>query len=197
MSASVRRRRWIVSALGRSPLVRGFDRLEAVARLIALTAAVIAIPVAVLAGGAAYSADLEQRAHDARTRNSVEASVTRVDVNPQTRAPLVSRRVSVRWSSAFEERVGSFSTNEQVGVGDTVTVWLDEAGEMTDPPDTVADVQGAAIGTGIAVWLGTALTCLAAVSAVHLALNRRRYASWDHQWWLLSTNGGGWANRDH
>jgi hypothetical protein len=119
----------------------------------ALAILVLAIPMAVVLGRDTYAAELERSADQARSRHAVEASVILVHAAAAAaRQPQVTKRVGVRWSSAFEERVEFYWTVDPVTVGDTVTIWLDSTGQVTDPPATPVQVRGAAIGTGLAVW---------------------------------------------
>ncbi|WP_142253792.1 hypothetical protein [Mycobacterium sp. NS-7484] len=197
MSASTSMRRpWILRALGGGALVRRHDRIEAVVTLLSVIALIVAVPAAVLVSRAAYADNVARNLEYAKSVHSVEATVTEVAVNAPARLPHAPRRVGVRWTSAFQEQTGFVSTAEPVQVGARITVWLDNTGAVTRAPRSDAELQGSALSAGLALWTGTALVGLATIAVLRVALNRRRDAAWDEQWYQFCTSDGR-ANRDH
>lgn len=191
-----RHRSWPLCALGGNSLIRRQDRLEAFGTLLVLALLVLAVPAAVLVGRTAAAAETERDLAHARSLNPIEATVVEVRSTATSRAPHLVRNVGVQWTQAFQKRTEYVSTTDKVRVGDRLTVWLDEAGEMAGPPKHSQHVSTAGLSAGLAVWTGTLLLTVAALALLRARLDRRRSAEWDHQWRLLST-GNGRANRDH
>ncbi|OMC31189.1 hypothetical protein A5740_15220 [Mycobacterium sp. GA-1841] len=183
-------------AFGSGALVRRHDRIDAAVILLGVVALIIAVPAAVLVGRAAYADNAARNVEYAKSVHPVEASVTQLGTTAPSRVPHAPRRVGVRWTSAFQEQTAFVSTAEPVQIGDRITVWLDKTGAVSKPPKSDAEVQGSAISVGLALWAATALVCLATISMLRVALNRRRDAAWDEQWYQFCTTGGR-ANRDH
>nr|WP_247649761.1 hypothetical protein [Mycobacterium ulcerans] len=87
---------WIARIVGRNPLLRRADRVEALVVLIALAASLVAIPVAAVLGAVVFNARADQYAEQAQVRHPVTAEVTGTTRNPNTEAVVVQ----VRWPGA-------------------------------------------------------------------------------------------------
>ena len=191
-----RRRDWVLCGLGRNTLVRRHDRLEALITVCLLALLVAAVPTAMLAGRAMSAAQAEQNQEYVRSLNTVEATVVQVRKGAPSRVPHLTRNLDVKFVWAYNERTETISgldTDDQPG--DRITVWLDSAGQITDPPRTPAEIGSAGRGVGLAVWTTMTLAILGAMAVLRADMDRRRYDAWDRQWRVFSS-GNGRANRD-
>jgi hypothetical protein len=80
-----RRSCWVARALGRNPLLRPTDRVEACVILVAILLALVAAPVCAAAGVAVYGSRARLYAEQAQTRHTVAATV--IEENTHTRPP--------------------------------------------------------------------------------------------------------------
>ncbi|OBF29706.1 hypothetical protein [Mycobacterium sp. ACS4331] len=191
-----RRRFWVLCALGRNSLIRRHDRLEALVTVCLLALFVAAIPTAMLVGRAMSAAEAEQNQDYMDSLNRVEATVVAVRNGAPSRVPHLTRNLDVKFSWGFDERTETVSgVGADHRPGDRITVWLDSAGQIADPPRTPAEIGSAGLGVGLALWTSMTLASLGAMAALRAEMDRRRYAAWDRQWRVFSS-GNGRANRD-
>lgn len=185
---------WVLRALGRNPLVRRHDRMEALVALLGVIVVTLAIPVVIHLGRDYFARSLERIDHQTRTLHMVDATV--VDAKPGTpdRNPAATRIVQAQWKAGFEDRVETVQAPSKATVGDRVPVWLDHRGAVTRPPQTRADAQGYATAYGLGLWWTTAAVCFTVAALTRVSLDRRRFDAWDYEWKLVSARGGGWAN---
>ncbi|WP_410665873.1 hypothetical protein [Amycolatopsis sp. lyj-84] len=172
---------------GRNPLARIWDRIEAVILVGGVAVALLGVPLAAAAGSEAYAAMMERSALETAARHSTtaflleDAPQARVGVDGTPSAETAS--VVARWAlpdGTFREE--PVTADLGASAGDGVTVWLDEAEAVVDPPVTPMDATSTGVGVGVGVWL-IAVTLLAAgyLIARHL-LDRARRAAWDREW---------------
>lgn len=128
-----RRHSWSLCALGKNPLVRRSDRLEAVAILVAIATIVMAVPLAFHVGSAQNATNSRQISETLRSLQPIEATVVKAANRPPSRFPNAIRIVHAQWRSGFQQRTESVRTYGGVHVGDQVTVWLDAAGNVLNP----------------------------------------------------------------
>ena len=81
---TVRLPRWpiLLRLLGRDPLVRTTDRIEALVLVLAVVVSLLAIPIAAAVGTAVYDSRRQAYAEQAHTRHTVAATVTDVPAYP-------------------------------------------------------------------------------------------------------------------
>jgi hypothetical protein len=181
-------------ALGFNPLIRTSDRLEALAILAVLATAIFAVPISTLAGNLMYDVGARTAVEQAQSRHSVEATV----VVSSAALPMDfdnPNYVRAQWREGTQERTEQVITPGTPSVGDSVTVWLDDAGKVVAAPQTTEDAQLSAIIVAVSVW--TAIVSAAALIAffIRRALDLSRARSWDRELRLLAHNDDGWANR--
>ncbi len=191
----IRRRPWLLRALGSNPLVRSQDRTESTIAALLVVVLALMIPVAMFVGGVVDNDARERNAQYLQSLTPVEATVTSVRSNAPSRMPQLLQVATVEWTWAFEQRTTSVTRKEPTKVGDHLTVWVDANGQVAEPPKTEDELRGPGLGAGLATWITAAVACLGIWYALRLRLDRRRYADWDEQWLLFST-GGNRANRD-
>jgi hypothetical protein len=184
----------MLGALGRNPLVRLSDRVEAFAVLMVLLAAVLAIPVASQVGDDAYEAQMQIIDEQLRTRQSVEA----VAVSGSTAAlGRITRAGPVRaeWREGAQTRSEMVNSPTPVNPGATVTVWLDGAGNVVAPPATPQVARSVAAGRAWTLWLSTVTAATLIAYASRRMLDRSRTRSWERELLVLAHNDDGWADR--
>ncbi|MFJ8914002.1 hypothetical protein [Amycolatopsis sp. NPDC102389] len=178
---------WRRIHLGRNPLARGADRVEAAILVVGVLIALLGVPLAAAAGSEAYATMMARSAVETASRHSTtaflleDAPSARVGVDGTPSAE--TARVPARWAlpdGGFRE--APVISDLGASAGEAVTVWLDESGAVTGPPVLPLDATSTGIGVGVGVWLG-AVTLLAAgyLTARHL-LDRARSAAWDREW---------------
>jgi|SRR4051794_26633429 hypothetical protein len=182
----------------RNPLRRRSDRIEAwVTFAVVMTILLIAPLAGWWAGRESYRQDLRTSQWERQHRFSVtavllrDATATAVDVGDATVAP-AAVRTPARWT---DRRGLSHSGVVFAGIGakagDTVPVWVDEAGSVAGAP------AGRNPGVDVTV---TAMVTAFGVTAVLAALrrlvvwrlDRRRLQSWQAEWAVV---GPRWSHR--
>ncbi|CAN5296975.1 membrane protein [soil metagenome] len=186
--------RWPLRALGRNPLIRRSDRLEALSLLAVVVVALVAIPFAGQVADMAYDASMRTVDEQTRTRHSVEAKVT----EGSTGMPADfenSPYVRAEWREGTQQRSEMVVSPVTVGAGAPITLWLDEDGDVVAAPLTASDARVNAMGVSGTVWItAVAFGALAALLS-RRALDRSRAHAWERELRLLRHNDDGWANR--
>lgn len=184
--------RWrFTQALGRNPLVRASDRVEAIVMAIAVVVALTVIPVAGAMAtaihderGRAYVAQLEDR-------RQVVATVAEDSVRvPRTETTIVQ----ARWQYAGVQHAERFQWDRPVRAGQTIEIWVHPNGERAPELDPWwrAGVD-AAVG-GITFWLAATGSVALMVGVLRPWLTRMRNAAWEREIASLADDGGT-ANR--
>ncbi|UUV34943.1 hypothetical protein NQK81_16300 [Amycolatopsis roodepoortensis] len=178
---------WRRIHLGRNPLARGSDRVEAAIVVFGVLIALLGVPLAAAAGSEAYAAMMERSALETASRHSTTAFLLEdapparigVDGTPSTETASVAARWALPDGRFQEARVAS---DLGASAGDAVTVWLDESGAVVEPPVMPLDATSAGIGVGVGVWLAAVTLLAAGYVLARCLLNRARWAAWDREW---------------
>jgi hypothetical protein len=141
---------------------------------------------------AAHAAGSWAYATSAREAQAQQATIRQVPaILMQTPSPtaafpgsgLASHSAGARWRAPDgRERAGELVVPSGAGPGDTVPVWVDQAGRLADPP--LSRVQLAARAQ-LAAELAAGALGIALAAANWLTrwlLDRRRMAAWDADW---------------
>ncbi len=187
--------RWLCLALGRNPLVRATDRLEALAVLVVFAVALIAIPFASQAGDDAYDARLQVIDQQMRTTNHIAATAVGGTAMAAGRYNRPGP-VRVQWKDGTETRTALVSNPTPVAAGDTVTVWTNSAGEVVSAPETPQQARAIASGRAWTVWGSTVAFVALGAAAARFGLDRLRAQSWERELLLLAHNDDGWADQN-
>lgn len=181
----------MIHAIGRNPLVRRTDRVETLVMVVAVTASLIAIPVA----GAMATAIHEERGRayvaEAQHRYPVTATVT------ATSATLRGTDVSVvqaNWRFAGVQHTERFRWDRPVKAGQTIDVSVHPDGRRTQPLDPWWRAGVDASVAAISFWLAVTAVAAMFVLVGRPCLRRMRYAAWDREIASLADDGGT-ANR--
>jgi hypothetical protein len=187
------RRWWLVRLVGRNPLLRTADRIEALVIVCAAIVSLLAIPVAGAAGTATYDARHRLYVHEAQTRHLVTATVTGTGVSDTggVDAPATATiSVEAAWQDGNAYRTGRIERTDRVKIGDRVQMWVDCTSNQTRPPTPMSRAGREAILLGFAIWYGAVLAAASSVMFVRNRLDRAREAGWDREIESLANDGG-------
>lgn len=178
--------------LGAGPLKRTTDRLHALSRVVVLAAMLAAVPVGVAVAGRVAGVLHATAAVQTATRTERVATLL-------ADAPVASGTdggevlAHGQWLGPSGRAVtGRVLASSGAVAGSTVTVWVDRAGRITEPPMRADDIAVQSFAAGTVAALG--LPCL--VLLLHLLavqlLDRARLRRWTAEW---STVEPLWAGR--
>jgi Na+-transporting NADH:ubiquinone oxidoreductase subunit NqrB len=174
------RGRW----LDRNPLRRGSDRAETAVLGVLLAAFLAGAPLAAhVAGHWAAAAS----AREAQVQRTVLHHVPATLLQPASDLTVFGGQAvwsaDARWTAPDgHARTGQLVTLSQAAAGRTVMIWVNQAGQPSDPPLQ----HGQAVGrTQLAEGFAVASSAVALIVVGGLArrsLDRRRMAAWDADW---------------
>jgi hypothetical protein len=170
----------------RNPLRRGSDRAETAMLGVLLAMFLAGVPFAVhLAGNWTYAGSVRQQQVDRATLHQVPATLLQAIPDPPGYAnmPGTAPVVKARWKAPDGQvRTGELYVPGGAKVGSTITVWVNQAGQLTDPPLQSYQVASRAdLNETLAVaTLAAALILVAWLG--RWALDKRRLAAWDADW---------------
>ena len=172
--------RWrLIQAVGRNPLVRTSDRLEAAVLTLVFTFSLAAILVAVAVGDAVHTQSRSAYAEQAQNRQRTVATVTDSRYTGyRAGVPVV---VSAHWRVGDREHTKTFGWGAPAEVGDTIDIWVNRDGSKVGapPPPWRADVD--AVVVGLVTWLMCVVAAAALFAAVRRGFDRIRHAAWDRE----------------
>ena len=186
-------------ALGVNPLIRIADRLEALAVLAVFVSALIAIPAAAQAGNLVYESAARTANEQAHDRHAVQALVVEgsrhMPADPEGPAAGGPTSVKAQWRDGTQMRTEEITSPSMAKAGESLTIWLDDAGKVVAAPMTVDDAElSVAVAVGM-VWIAI-VACAALVAfLIRRGLDRSRDRLWERELHLLAHNDDGWANR--
>jgi hypothetical protein len=185
---------WQLRALGRNPIIRVSDRLEAVAFLTVLMVSLLAIPFAARVEDQTYRSHLYIAAEQAHSRHSIEAVVLQGSLGMPTDFD-TPPSVLVQWHEGARLRTEEVTSPGTVETGAPLTIWIDETGRVVAPPLTPNDIKISAISVGWTVWILIVVFTGLGALGVRLWLDRFRAHAWESALRVLAHNDDGWANR--
>jgi len=171
---------WWVHALGRNPLVRRSDRVEAIAFVIAVIVAVVAIPVAGAIGTSVHDAHSRTHAEQMHMRHQVVATAV-ASGHLVTRVQDLTFTAEAAWADSGRVHRGVIPWSDWANVGDQQSIWVNDRGENVGPPSSPSRANGEAIGVALSVWVGLTEAAAAFVYLVRRWLNHARFAQWDRE----------------
>jgi hypothetical protein len=187
--------RW--HGLGRSSLRRTTDRIEATATVVLVILAVLIVPVAIIIARGTYQRELAEAAAMASHRTPVtavlltdaglqHATPTEPDLTPATTA-------LARWQLPHgQQRSAPLWVSADRHAGDQVSIWIDQHGNRTDPPQPPGLRRATALIIGVELVLGGWVLLGALWWTFCAVLNRINSTWWDVQW---ARTGPGWSRR--
>jgi hypothetical protein len=90
---------------------------------------------------------------------------------------------TARWTAADgTPRTGIIKTKGGASAGDQVTLWIDQAGAVTDPPTSTAAAAALTVFAAGGIWLAWGAVLFLSWCGLPSRLDHRRTADWDQQW---------------
>jgi hypothetical protein len=189
---TIRLPRWpiLLRLLGRDPLVRATDRIEALVVVLAVAVTLLAAPVIAAVGTAVYDSSRQHYVEQAQTRHTVTATVTDVPT-PQRISRAGATAVDVRWIAADTEHAGTLEIPSAADIGDSLEIWVGDDGEVVpQPTPTTRAATEAAVGA-LGIWFSVAVIATALIVATRAVCDRIRFAGWQRGLDSLVDNGDG------
>jgi len=178
--------------LDRNPLRRGSDRAETAMIGALLAAFLVGAPLAAHAAGSwTYAAS----AREAQAQRAVIHQVPATLLQAATPWSVTAggSEAEARWRAPDGQvRTGQLIVAGGAAAGSTVPVWVNQAGQLTEPPLEHSQVVGRADMSRVLGVAAVAVTLILVGWLGRRALDRRRLAAWDADW--LAT-GPRWTSR--
>lgn len=187
--------RWlIVRIVGRNPLVRTSDRVQAAMLVLTVMVSLLAVPVAAAVGTAVHDSMRRFHTEQAQTRHTVAATV--INDSAANQPPWTRKTVTVqaRWFAGASQHTGALNAQPTAKAGDRIDVWVDSDGHRVDKPTPVSRAAANAVLTAAAIWLSVAAAAATLFALSQLVLDRIRAAAWQHDIDNLVGHGGGRTN---
>jgi hypothetical protein len=177
------RRLW----LGRSPLHRRADRIEAWIMAGLLVVFLAGAPLSWIAAGrwVQHGGQSEQRAQQSwhqipavllETAPRLPRYYDRTSWAPQV-------RVVARWNlPSGQAREGDISVPAGTPIGQRVRVWVDSSGRPTGPPLFPSVLANREVSAEVIAPLALAILLLALARLIRWVMDRRRLAGWEADW---------------
>lgn len=169
-------------ALDRNELRRASDRIEA---WCALALMIAFVPLAILSATCAASwvhGDAAKHQHDQPLRQVTAVLVQSAPAGNLAVAGSAVFWAPAKWTVAGSAHVGDVPVIPGTPAGTAVRIWVDSAAKVQQPPPTAAQVTGRVVLVMVTAPLGVALAMWLAWYAAKCLLDRRRLASWAHEW---------------
>ncbi len=168
-------RRLFVRLLGRNPLVRATDRVEALILVLAVAISLIAVPISAAVGTVVHDSRSRSYAEQVQTRRPVTATVTG-DSHPRRNLESPTVTAPARWFAAGAERTGDVTAPLTAKIGDEIEIWIDDEGlPVARPVNTARDE---AVAFAAATWWTVSLLAVALFARARITLDRLRYDQW-------------------
>jgi beta-lactamase regulating signal transducer with metallopeptidase domain len=189
---TVRLPRWpiLLRLLGRDPLVRTIDRIEALVFVLAVVVSFLAAPIAASIGTAVYDSSRHIYAEQAHTRHTADATVTDDDAAQ----PVLRTSTSImpaRWTAAGAEHTGTVEAPSTAKTGDTVAIWVDNNGEQASEPTPTSRAAVEAAMGALVLWICAAAIAATLFTITRAVCDRIRFTRWQHGLDNLVGNGDG------
>jgi hypothetical protein len=177
--------------LGRNPLVRTSDRVEAAMLVLAVMVTILAAPVAAAIGTTVHESMSHRYTEQAQTRHTVTATVINDRATDRPPSPKKMLTVDARWVVGGHEYIGQVEAQPTVNTGDHIDLWVDNDGHQVDKPTPVSNPATDAVLAAVAIWSSVAVAAAALFAVTRLVLGRVRATAWQHDIDNLVGHGGG------
>lgn len=189
---TVRLPRWpvVLRLVGRDPLVRTTDRIEALVLVLAVVVSLLALPITAAVGTAVYDSSRHLYAEQAHTRHTVTATVADVPASQQI-LRTGTTTVAARWTAGDAEHTGTVKAQSTTQTGDSIEIWVDNTGAQVPAPlPTTRAAVEAAMGA-LVIWISVAAIAATLFTVTRAVCDRIRFAGWQHDLDNLVDNSGG------
>jgi len=188
----------MIRAVGRNPLVRTSDRVEALILMLVFATALVVTPVAGAIGTAVHDTHARAYVEQAQDRRPVTAVVTDKPsatviedaIAMSEHAPMVVR-APVLWRADGVDHTEALKVDPEARIGDRVDLWVDGSGHRVAAPKPMSQAGIDAMVVGAASWFGLMAGVAGLTASVRAGLTRRRDIGWDRELRALVDNGGG------
>lgn len=192
-SFTVRLPRWplLLRLLGRDPLVRTIDRVEALMLVLAVMVSLLCAPIAAAVGTAVHDANRQLYAEQAQNRRSVPATVTGDPASQQV-LRTITFTAPARWSMAGAEHTGTVKAPSTAKTGDSIEIWVDNnnGSPVPAPTPTTRAAVDAVVAT-VAIWVSVIAAAATLFTITRAVCDRIRFTGWQHDLDSLVGHGGG------
>jgi hypothetical protein len=178
-------RMWRLGPWSGNRLMRSSDRLESSVFIVAVALVLIMVPFAAAFGTATNTRLNDQTRTDRQTRHETPAVLladSPAQLTDTAAAPRSKGQAPARWTANGTTHTGQVQTEPEAKSGQTISVWIDQTGNLVDPPKTGTENALAAVGSALAVWTTTAAICLLTLFGIRWAGTRYRMSQWDREW---------------
>ncbi|AKS35494.1 hypothetical protein [Mycolicibacterium goodii] len=189
MPVTSRRRWWVLRALGKNPLVRRTDRIEALAVVFAIVVSVLVIPFVISFSDEVHAGQLREAATQAQTRKQIPATVVNDSESDVEGANV--RIVGITWTINGEKHTGALRPTSKVQPGDQVQIWVDPKGQRVPPPISPTTARAYATGSAVALWAAITVLCGLLAALTRKVLDHQRAHAWSDELYLLLNHGDG------
>ena len=189
---TVRLPRWsvLLRLLGRDPLVRTTDRIEALVLVLVVALSLLAAPITAAVGTAVYDSGRQAYAEQADTRHTVAATVTDVPASQQVlRTGTIT--VPARWTAGGAEHTGAVKAQSTAKTGDRIEIWVDNNGAQVPAPTPTSRAAVEAVTGALVIWISVAAIAATVFTATRAICDRIRFTGWQHDLDSLVGNGDG------
>lgn len=180
---------WWRRLVGRNPLVRTSDRIEAMARALAVVVVLMAVPCV-----GAFATEIREARATSYELQAIDrhetAAVAVADSRLHSRANGQSFDVLARWVAEDGVHVDVVPVADVVRAGDHVGLWVDARGRRVDAPTPSGRASTEAVGWAVLSWSAVAATAALAVHGLRRRLTSARYLEWDRALEALAGGGG-------
>lgn len=176
-------RLWRLGPWSRNPLVRPCDRFESVLVLFVVVVVLLMVPFAAAYGTATFTR-LDAQARADRAASQQIPAVLMEDSLPGAAAVANQSHHTIfhaqaQWSVQNMAHTGDVPAPTGARAGETVSVWIDENGELVSAPASSTEIAATAVSTAIVAWVVGAIGGGVALCGAHVAITRHRLAHWD------------------
>ena len=177
----------------RNPLRRRSDRVEAAIIGLLFAAFLAGAPLAWhFTGNWVYPAYARQAQVERALVHQVPATLLKAVPDWTASGTGAGAEVEVRWQApAGQSHTGPVFVPDGT-TGRTVMVWVNQAGQLTDPPLQPAQVLSRVQLARVLAVIALTVTLLVAGALSHQVLVRRRLAAWEAEW---LAKGPDWRSR--
>lgn len=185
---------WRTGPWSGNGLMRASDRFEACVRVLAVAAALTAVPLAGAAGTAGYTSTATRVAAEDAAKTLVAGTVTskpeRAAQASRVADTLAAAEADVRWTRDGRPAEARIVVPDSAVLGSEVPVWLAPDGKPTVEPRQPGTAAASGISTGLGVLLGIWGGALILVVLVDWLVERYRAANLDREWRLVAHQTG-------
>ncbi|MFC0448842.1 hypothetical protein [Rhodococcus jostii] len=178
-------RMWRLGPWSGNRLMRASDRLESSVFIVVVALVLIMVPFAAAFGTATNTRLNDQTRTDRETRHEIPAVLladSRAQLADTTPAPRSKGPAPAQWTANGTTHTGQVQTDPEAKSGQTISVWIDQVGNLVDPPTTGTENALAAVGSALAVWTTISSFFLLMLFGIRWAGTRYRMTQWDREW---------------